>query len=147
MTVDRFSNPDEHRIRELLVQARVLAVVGLSPKPERPSHWVSAAMQRFGYRIIPVHPAVETVLGERAYPDLYAVPERVDLVVVFLSPHRVGPVVDACIELGVPAVWLQDGVVNEAAAARARDAGLVTVMDRCVYRDYGRLIAGQGAGG
>jgi predicted CoA-binding protein len=145
--MDMFSNPTEDQIRALLMQARVLAVVGLSPKPERPSHWVSAAMQKFGYRIIPVHPAVDAVLGERVYPDLYAVPERVDLVVVFLSPHRVDPVVDACVELGVPAVWFQDGVVNEAAAVRARDAGLLTVMDRCVYRDYSRLIAGQRAGG
>jgi predicted CoA-binding protein len=145
--MDAFVNPDEGQIRALLAGARVLAVIGLSPKQGRPSHRVSAAMQGYGYRIIPVHPAVDSVLGERAYPDLYAVPERIDLVVVFLAPHRVDPVVDACIELGVPAVWFQDGVVNEAAARRAREAGLLTVMDRCVYRDYSRLIAGQRGGG
>jgi predicted CoA-binding protein len=115
-------------------------------------------MQEFGYRIIPVRPAVESVLGEKAYARLEDVPEKIDLVDVFRSPEHVGPIVDSCIALrksrlaaaGVPAsaaqthpwaLWLQDGVVNEAAALRACAAGMMVVMDRCVYRDYVRLVA------
>ena len=135
-----FANPSLDEIRALLQQTRTIAVVGLSPKPSRPSHGVSAAMQGFGYRIIPVRPAVEAVLGEKAYADLYALPERPDLVDVFRAPAHVGPIVDACIELGIKAIWLQDGVINEAAAQKAVEAGLTVVMDRCIYRDYLRLM-------
>ncbi len=131
-----FENPSLESIRELLRQINTIAVVGLSPKPGRPSHNVSASMQRFGYRIIPVRPAVDEVLGEKAYPDLYALPEKPDLVNVFRAPEHVGPIVDACIELDIGAIWLQDGVVNEAAAQKALEAGMTVVMDRCIYRDY-----------
>lgn len=131
-----FQNPSLEEIHSLLQQIRTIAVVGLSPKAGRPSHSVSAAMQGFGYRIIPVRPAVDEVLGETAYPDLYALPEKPDLVNVFRAPEHVGPIIDACIELGIAAVWLQDGVVNEAAAIKAQRAGLMVIMDRCIYRDY-----------
>ena len=97
-------------------------------------------MQRFGYRIIPVRPAVEEVLGEKAWPDLYALPEKPDLVNVFRAPEHVGPIVDACIALGIKAIWLQDGVINDAAANKALAAGMTVVMDRCIYRDYLQLI-------
>jgi len=131
-----FSNPSPDEIRALLERVRTIAVVGLSPKMDRPSFKVAAALQGFGYRIIPVRPMAKEILGERVYPDLASVPEAVDLVDVFRAPEQVDEVIDACIALQVPAVWLQDGVVNEAAALRARAAGLMVVMNRCVYRDY-----------
>lgn len=132
----QFHNPSPDRIRELLQEVRTIAVVGLSPRPGRPSYQVAHAMQRFGYRIVPVRPAVESVLGERAYADLQAVPVAIDLVNVFRNPRDIAPIVDACIALKLPRLWLQDGVVNEAEALRAQDAGIEVVMDRCVYRDY-----------
>jgi hypothetical protein len=124
-----------------LQDIRTIAVVGLSPRPNRPSYCVAEAMQRFGYRIIPVRPAVDEVLGERAYADLHALPEKPDLVDVFRASEHVGPIVDACIELGIRAIWLQDGVINEAAAEKAVAAGIVVIMDRCIYRDYVELMA------
>lgn len=135
-----FTNPSLDEIKQLLTETKTIAVVGLSPKSSRPSHGVSAAMQGFGYRIIPVRPAVESVLGEEAYADLHALPKRPDLVDVFRAPEHVGPIVDACIELGIKAIWLQDGVVNEAAAQKAQAAGMTVVMDRCIYRDYMQLM-------
>lgn len=134
--MNHFQNPETERIRALLQEVRTLAVVGLSPRPDRPSYQVARAMQGFGYRIIPVRPAVDSVLGERAYPDLYALPEPVDLVNVFRNPREIAPIVDACIALKLPRLWLQDGVVNEAEALRAQAAGIEVVMDRCIYRDY-----------
>lgn len=135
-----FANPPDAEIRALLERVHRIAVVGLSPKADRPSHRVALAMQRFGYRIIPVRPMAKSILGEHAYPDLASVPEKMDLVDVFRAPEQVAEVVDACIALKQPAIWLQEGVVNESAAQRARDAGLVVVMDRCVYREYVRLF-------
>jgi len=131
-----FHNPSTEEIIQLLKQCRHIAVVGLSPKNNRPSHRVASAMQQFGYTIVPVRPAVESVLGETAYPDLFAVPGKIDMVDVFRAPQHIDPIVDACIELKVPALWLQDGVINEPAAIRARDNGIKVVMDRCIYRDY-----------
>jgi len=135
-----FTNPYLDEIKALLQRTKTIAVVGLSPNPARPSHGVSAAMQGFGYRIIPVRPALEEVLGEKAWPDLHALPNRPDMVDVFRAPEHVGPIVDACIELGIKAIWLQDGVVNEEAAKRAVEAGITVVMDRCIYRDYIQLM-------
>lgn len=131
-----FTNPSLDEIKQLLKITKTIAVVGLSPKPNRPSHSVSAAMQGFGYRIIPVRPAVDEVLGEKAYADLHELPSLPDMVDVFRAPEHVGPIVDACIELGIKAIWLQDGVINEEAAMKAVDAGITVVMDRCIYRDY-----------
>ncbi len=136
----QFTHPDPESLRVLLQQVKSIAVVGLSPKPSRPSHHVAAALQGFGYRIIPVRPAVEQVLGEKAYPDLYALPQKPDLVDVFRAPEHVMPIVEACIELGIKAIWLQDGVVNGEAAEKASAAGITVIMDRCIYRDYMRLI-------
>ena len=135
-----FANPSQDDIRALLQRVRSIAVVGLSPKPDRPSYKVAAALQGFGYRIIPVHPMAKEILGETVDPDLASVPDRIDLVDVFRAPDQVDEVIDACIALRVPAVWLQEGVINESAANRARAAGLMVVMDRCVYRDYVRLF-------
>ena len=130
-----FQNPSHGAIGQLLHRVRRIAVVGVSPKAERPSHFVAAELQRFGYDMVPVRPATKSVLGVTAYPDLYAVPGPIDLVDVFRAPAHVDPIVDACIALKVPALWLQDGVINEAAALRASAAGITVVMDRCIYRD------------
>ena len=135
-----FKNPPAEDIKRLLENAKSIAVVGLSPKPDRPSHGVSAAMQRFGYRIVPVRPAVDEILGEKAYPDLDHLPGPVDIVDVFRAPEYVDGIVDQCIAHKLPALWLQQGVVNEAAAERAREAGIVVVMDRCIYKDYVRYL-------
>jgi hypothetical protein len=135
-----FANPSLEDIRTLLEGVRNIAVVGLSPKPDRPSYKVASALQGFGYRIVPVHPLAKEILGEKVYSDLASVPDKIDLVDVFRASDQMDEVIDACIALRVPAVWLQDGVVNEAAAQRARAAGLTVIMDRCVYRDYVRLF-------
>jgi predicted CoA-binding protein len=135
------ANPSMDEIAALLRSAHTIAVVGLSPDPNRPSHGVARALQRFGYRIIPVTPAAESILGEPAVPALEQLPEvlgageRVDIVDVFRRPAHIAAIVDECIRLKMPALWLQDGVIDTAAAERARAAGIFTVMDRCLYRD------------
>jgi predicted CoA-binding protein len=137
-----FRNPPAEQIRALLQSIKRIAVVGLSPNPARPSHGVARALQHFGYTVIPVRPGVDEVLGEKAYPDLRAVPGRVDLVDVFRAPECVDGIVDDCIAMQVPALWLQEGVVNEPAAERARKAGIMVVMDRCIYKDHRALMGG-----
>lgn len=134
-----FQNPGPDEIRNLLETVRHIAVVGLSPKTSRPSHQVARALQGFGYHIIPIRPAVDEVLGEKAYASLRDVPGPIDLVDVFRAPDRIGPIIDDCIAIGIKAVWLQDGVINEAEALRARAAGMTVVMNRCTYRDYRQL--------
>jgi predicted CoA-binding protein len=123
-------------IRDLLAQAKTIAVVGLSDSPLRPSHGVSAYMQAQGYKIIPVNPAIEEALGEKSYPSLADVPEKIDLVNIFRRPEFVDEVVDQAIRLKVPAVWMQEEVINEAAAAKARKAGLFVVMDQCILKEH-----------
>lgn len=139
-----FVNPSADQIRALLSAVRTIAVVGLSPKPERPSHRVARALQGFGYRIVPVNPGQPELLGERCYATLADIPDElratIDLVDVFREPDAVAGIVDDCIGLGLPRLWLQDGVVNQQAALRARAAGIQVVMDRCVYRDYLNLM-------
>lgn len=135
-----FKNPSGPEIAERLQKVRTIAVVGLSPHPTRPSYGVSAAMQHAGFRIIPVRPTVNQVLGEKAYGELAEVPARIDLVNVFRAPEHVPAIVDEVIRLGIPALWLQDGVVDEASAERARAAGVFVVMDRCIKRDGLPLI-------
>ena len=139
-----FTNPSLDEIKDILKETKTIAVVGLSPKPKRPSHSVSKAMQDFGYTIIPVRPAVEEVLDEKAYPDLESIPgslqSKIDIVNVFRAPDKISPIIDACIKLKVPLIWLQDGVVNEVEALRAQEAGIKVIMDRCVYRDYVQLL-------
>ncbi len=137
---ENFVNPSPDEIRALLQRIKTIAVVGLSAAPTRPSHGVARALQGFGYRILPVNPAVTEVLGEKAYPHLRELPEPVDLVDVFRASNHVASIVDDCIALKLPALWLQDGVIDPVAARRARAAGLTVVMDRCIYRDYIQLI-------
>jgi len=131
-----FDNPGRDERCALLGRAKSIAVVGLSPNPARPSYSVSAAMQGFGYTVIPVHPAVKEVLGVPAFARLADIRQPVDLVNVFRQPEFVAGIVDECIALGLKAIWLQDGVIDAAAAERARAAGMFVVMDRCIYRDY-----------
>lgn len=135
-----FRNPSDAEIRALLARAKTIAVVGASARPERPSHRIAQRLLAWGYRMIPVRPAVSEVLGQKAYARLADVPEPIDLVDVFRNPEDAGPVVDECIALGLPAVWLQEGVINEPAALRAQAAGLLVVMDRCISTEYRKLM-------
>jgi predicted CoA-binding protein len=123
-------------IGELLARTKTIAVVGLSSDPTRPSYGVSQYMQRNGYRIIPLNPSEKEVLGELAYPRLSDVPEKIDLVDVFRRPEFVPEIVDEAIRLKIPAIWLQEGVIHEPAAQKARDAGMFVVMDRCILKDH-----------
>lgn len=129
-------------IPELLKTSRTIAVVGLSSKRFRPSYGVAEYMQRNGYHIVPVNPFVKAVLGEKCYPDLDSIPERVDIVDVFRRAEFVPEIVEAAIRIGARAVWMQEGVVHEEAAARARAAGLEVVMDRCILKDHRRMAFG-----
>lgn len=132
-----FRNPDPEALCGMLRnEVRTIAVVGLSPNAHRPSHHIAAGLQRAGFRVIPVRPMVREVLGEKAYPDLASVPVAVDLVNVFRAAPQVGAIVDECLRLGLKRIWIQQGIVNEPAALRARDGGMTVVMDRCVLTDY-----------
>jgi len=126
-------------VAEILAEARTIAVVGLSHKRFRPSHGVAEYLQRAGFRIIPVNPRETEVLGERSYPDLEAVEEPVDIVDIFRRSEYVPEIVEAAIRKGVKLVWMQEGVVHEEAARRAREAGLAVVMDRCILKDHRRM--------
>ena len=131
-----FVNPSEQERCAMLKGVKNIAVIGLSPNQSRPSYSVARAMQGFGFNIIPVRPKVSEVLGQQAFGQLSDVPVPIDLVNVFRSAEYLDEIVDECIALKLPALWIQQGIVNEPAAQRARDAGMVVVMDRCVYRDY-----------
>jgi predicted CoA-binding protein len=131
-----FENPDQPARCALLKRVKNIAVVGLSPDPARPSYAIAAAMQKFGFNIIPVRPAVQAVLGAKAYARLGDVDVPVDLVNVFRAAEFIDGIVDECIALELKALWIQEGIVNEPAAQRARAAGMTVIMDRCIYRDY-----------
>jgi hypothetical protein len=130
------SLPQSDSIAELLKRSKTIAVVGLSDSPLRPSHGVSAYMQTHGYRIIPVNPNVEESLGEKAYASLLDVPEKIDIVNIFRRPEFVEKIVDQAIQLKVPAIWMQEGVVHDRAAEKARQAGIFVVMDRCILKEH-----------
>jgi predicted CoA-binding protein len=140
-----FVNPPAEEIAKLLRAARIIAVVGLSPDRTRPSHGVAKALQRFGYRIVPVNPFAESILGEPAVgsldqlPEVLAPDERVDIVEVFRRAQHIRGIVGDCTRLQLPALWLQVGVVDERAAARALEAGIFTVMDRCLFKERSAL--------
>ena len=129
-------------IKTILEQVKVLAVVGLSRRESRPGYYVPAYMHAAGYRIIPVNPYLEEALGEKAYPDLVSIPEPVDMVVIFRRSEDVPPVVDDAIEIGAKVVWMQLGIINEEAAAKARAAGLQVVMNSCIKIDHQQLFGG-----
>jgi predicted CoA-binding protein len=123
-------------IADLLRHARNIAVVGLSANPLRPSHGVSAYMQAQGYHIIPVNPRIDEALGEKSYPSLLQVPEKIDLINVFRRPEFVDEIVDQAIQLKIPAIWLQEDVINHRAAEKARRAGIFVVMDQCILKEH-----------
>ena len=127
-------------IADLLRRAKTLAVVGLSDNPLRPSHGVSAYMQSHGYRIIPVNPRIKSCLGEKAYASLLDIPkdipDKIDIVNIFRRPEFVEEIVDQAIQLKVPAIWMQEEVIHEKAAEKARQAGIFVVMDRCILKEH-----------
>lgn len=132
--------PSDNEVKKLLRDAHIIAVVGLSSNKFRPSYGVSQYMQSAGYRIVPVNPNEREVLGEKAYARLEDIPEKIDIVDIFRRSEFVGEIVDAAIRVGARAIWMQDGVVDEAAARRAREAGLFVVMDDCILREHRRLL-------
>ena len=131
-----FQNPSPGEIKALLERVKTIAVVGLSPDPDRPSYSVAMYLQGCGYRIVPVRPGGGEILGEKVYARLSDIPFAVDIVDHFRRSSEVGAHIDEAIELRVPAVWMQEGIVDEAAAARAREAGLMVVMDRCMLKEH-----------
>ena len=134
MCVAPRAEPDP--IRDLLLRAKTIAVVGLSDNPLRPSHGVSAYMQAQGYKIIPVNPTIEEALGEKSYSSLLDLREQIDIVNIFRRPEYVGEIVDQAIQLKVPAVWMQEGVINQKAAEKAQETGIFVVMDLCILKEH-----------
>jgi predicted CoA-binding protein len=131
---------NDQMMKDILLSAKTIASVGLSSNQEKESYWIVAYLKEQGYRIIPVNPTAGEILGEKAYPDLESIPEKIDVVQVFRKPEDVPPVVDSAIKIGVKVVWMQEGIVNEAAAQKARSAGLQVVMDACMRATHRRLI-------
>jgi predicted CoA-binding protein len=137
-----FENPGKPEIDAFLRRIGSVAILGLSDSPGRPSYTVGKALQKFGYRIIPVNPGVKEILGVTAWPDLESAIKGagpIDVVDVFRRSEHVAGIVDECIRLRLPALWLQEGVIDEVAAQKARDAGIFTVMNRCMFRDRSTL--------
>lgn len=126
-------------VEEILTKYRRVAVVGLSPKTDRPSYGVASYLREHGYEIVPVNPTTDQIMGLKSYPDLRSIPGPVEVVDIFRRSEDVGPIVDDAIAVGAKAVWMQDGVVNEAAAEKARKAGLKVVMDQCMMREHHSL--------
>ncbi len=133
-------NPSDRAMRQILETAKTIAVVGLSDKPDRDSYRVAEYLQAHGYRIIPVNPTVDEVLGEKSYASVTDIPDQVDIVDVFRKPDAVLPVAQEAIDVGAGTLWLQLGVVNQAAAEMAEAADLQVVMDRCIKIEHGRLL-------
>lgn len=132
---------EEEAISNILKESKTIAVVGLSPEPGRPSHGVAAYLKGHGYKIIPVNPMADEVLGEKSYPDLKSIPltEKIDVVDIFRRQEFVPQIVEDAIKVKARAVWMQEGVVHEEAASRARDGGLFVVMDRCIMKEHAKL--------
>ncbi len=135
-------NPSTEEIKRILSENKTIAVVGLSPKWNRPSHFAAKYMKEHGYKIIPVNPGYDKILGEKCYKSLLDIPEPVDIVDIFRRSKDVPPIVDDAIKIGAKVVWMQLTVINEEAAQKAREAGLEVVMDRCVKIEYGRIFGG-----
>jgi|SRR5436305_2118640 len=130
------TKPESDPVRDLLSKAKTIAVVGLSDSPLRPSHGVSAYMQSRGYKIVPVNPTIAEALGEKSYPSLLDVVEKIDIVNVFRRPEFVDEIVDQAIQLRIPAIWMQEGVINERAADKARKTGMFVAMDLCILKEH-----------
>lgn len=126
--------------RKILTEFHNIAMVGASPNPERPSHQVFDYLAHHGYHVIPVNPGVKEILGHTSYPDLKAIKEKVEVVDIFRSSDEVMPIVEEAIRIGAKVVWMQEGVINEEAAAKAKKSGLLVVMDKCIKKEHERLI-------
>jgi len=124
---------------KILNNYRTVAIVGASPNPERASYKVASYLMEHGYHVIPVNPRAPIVLGKTSYPDLSSIPEKVEVVDIFRKSREVMPIVEEAIKIGAKAVWMQEGVINEKAAAKVRDAGLLVVMDKCMLKEHQRL--------
>lgn len=135
-------NNDE-TLKEILLATKTIASVGLSANPEKESYGIVQYLKRQGYRVIPVNPTADEILGEKSYPDLESVPEKIDVVQVFRKPKDVPPVVDGAIKAGAKVVWMQEGIVHEEAAQNARQAGLQVVMDACMRATHQRLVGAR----
>jgi predicted CoA-binding protein len=135
-----FQNPSDDTIKKLLATPQTVAVVGCSPNPERDSHRIAKLLQARGHRVIPVNPGHRVILGETCYARLRDIPGAVDMVDIFRRSEQVAPIVDEAIETGAKIVWMQLGVIDEQAAAKAQQAGLTVVMDRCPAIEYRRLF-------
>jgi predicted CoA-binding protein len=127
--------------QEILTNCKTVAIVGISADEQRPSHIIGKYLMKQGYRVIPVNPRETRILGETCYPDLKAVPERVDVVNIFRRSEDIQPIVDQAIDIGAGAIWMQEGIKNEQAANKARQAGLKVVQDRCIMKEH-RLVSG-----
>jgi uncharacterized protein len=131
---------NDQMMKDILLSAKTIASVGLSSNQQKESYWIVSYLKDQGYRIIPVNPTADEILGEKSYPDLESVPEKIDVVQVFRKPEDVPPVVESAIKAGAKVVWMQEGIVNEEAAQKAREAGLQVVMDACMRVTHRRLI-------
>lgn len=130
----------DEELRQLLTESKTIAVVGASPKPWRDSGEISSFLKKKGYNVFPVNPRYKEVLGMKCYPDLKSIPEKIDIVDIFRNPNEIEPIIDEAIAIGAKAVWMQLGVVNETAAARAEQARLKVVMNRCIAVEHRALL-------
>ena len=133
------ANPSDPELKQLLIDATTIAVVGASANPEKASHGIMQQLQRAGYRVIPVNPKEAEILGERSYPSLVDVPERIDIVDVFRRAEDTPGIADEAVTIGAKALWLQSGIMNEDAAAQATSGGLTVVLDACIGATHSRL--------
>jgi uncharacterized protein len=131
---------NDQMMKDILLSTKTIASVGLSSNTQKESYWIVSYLKDQGYHIVPVNPTAEEILGEKSYPDLESVPEKIDVVQVFRRPEDVPPIVDSAIKVGAKVVWMQEGIVNEEAAQKAREAGLQVVMDACMRATHRRLI-------
>ncbi len=136
----KVENPSDDEIRKVLENSRVIAVVGLSPKPERASHDVAKYLKEHGYKIIPVNPGQDEILGEKCYPSLSDIPEKVDIVDIFRRPEHIPPIMDEAIKMGAKTIWLQLGIRNDDAAQKGLDAGRTVIQDKCMLQEHRRLM-------
>ena len=130
----------DQMMKDILLSTKTIASVGLSSNPGKESYGIVHYLKSQGYRVIPVNPTAEEILGEKSYPDLESVPEKIDVVQVFRKPEDVPPIVESAIKVGAKTVWMQEGIVNEEAGQKAREAGLQVVMDACMRATHRRLI-------
>jgi predicted CoA-binding protein len=141
--ISKYPGKNMSIVKDILDKSKVVAIVGLSGKQDRPSNVVGTYLKENGYKIIPVNPAENEILGEKSYPDLVSIPEKVDVVDIFRRSEDVPPIVSQAVKIGAKTVWMQEGVVNNEAAAVARKAGLNVVMDKCMRKEHLKLQGGK----